>query len=134
MIDKKEAVDAYKRLILHRMASVGSLAPALFLQKIGLGKEFQMNTLVYQGDQFIPYAVRKAANEPIEELQKYIQPWLTVDEAQFRITLNYKTEIPVDQEQFCEVLYIFDDLAVKWREIFEEHDRQDLVYVPSQSK
>lgn len=134
MIDKREAVEAYKRLILHRMASVCSLAPELFLYKIGFGKDFQINTIVYQGDKYIPYAVRKAAAEPIEELRRYIQPSLAVDEDNFRITLHYKTEFPADKEAFCEILFVFDDLAMKWREIFEERDRQDLVYMPTQSK
>ena len=135
MITKEEAKNAYSTLSALRIARIGNASHGLFMQPVDFGTKLHLSTLVYRGDKFIPHSVREATHSHLETPYVRIHTWLNVDEELFQITLHHIgsfTDVGIDELQ--EIASEFEDAASKWREIFEEKDRQDLVHVPYQSK
>ncbi len=135
MVTKEEVEQAFHRLSTLRIARIGSTAQGLFLQPVDLGTKIHLSTLVYRGDKFIPQSVRAACHSHLETPYSHIHTWLNVDEELFQITLHHVGGFAnIDVDELQEIASEFEDAAFKWREIFEEKDRQDLVHVPRQSK
>lgn len=135
MVTKEEVQTAFARLSTLRIARIGNALQGLFLQPVDLGSKLHLSTLVYRGDKYIPPSVREAVHFHLETPYSQIHTWLSVDEELFQITLHHIgnfSNIGVDELQ--EITSEFEDAAFKWREIFEEKDRQDLVHIPIQSK
>jgi hypothetical protein len=87
-------------------------------------------TTVYKGSGYIPQSVRHIAQQPLEEPQKTVHPKMAIDEARFMILLQYEQScIGLNQDRFYETVAQFDDTARKWRELFEEHEKKDLIHV-----
>lgn len=134
MVLREETEEAYKRLSVSKSATVGELPFLFFLRRVHFGTAVHINTLVYQGDRFVPQGVREVASHPIAEMQRYLRTWLIIDEENYQISLHCTEIFTSDFEKFSEILSEFEDVAMKWRDIFEERDRQDLVYIPIQSR
>jgi len=135
MVTKEEIQGVFHRLSTLQIARIGNATQGLFLQPVDLGSKLHLSTSVYRGDKFIPPSVRKAANYHLETPYTRIHTWLSIDEELFQITLHHIgnfSDMSIDDLQ--EVTSEFEDAAFKWREIFEERDRQDLVHIPIQSK
>ena len=135
MITKEEVKTAFKNLSSLRIARIGTESHGLFLQPIDLGSKLHLTAFVYRGDKYIPQSVRHASHFHLETPYRQIHTWLSLDEEQYLITLHHIgnfSNIGIDELQ--EITSEFEDAAFKWREIFEEKDRQDLVYIPVQSK
>ncbi len=135
MITKEEVEQAFHRLSALRIARIGNAAQGLFLQPIEFGTKLHLSTLVYHGDKFIPQSVREACHSHLETPYSYIHTWLSLDEDLYQITLHHiggLQDLGIDD--LHEIAAEFEDAAFKWREIFEEKDRQDLVHIPRQSK
>lgn len=134
MITKEEAAVAHKTLSFNKVAKIGHFSMLFVLEQIDFSQNIHINTLVYQGDKFIPFGVRQAASVRVDELQRYIRTWLVINEEKYQITLHSTEKFTSDIEKFREILSEFEDVAVKWKEILEERDREDLVHIPAQSK
>jgi hypothetical protein len=135
MVTKEEVEAAFLRLSSLRIARIGNASQGLFLQPVDLGSKIHLSTLVYKGDNYIPPSVREASHFHLETPYSQIHAWLNVDEELFEISLHHIgnfSNIGIDELQ--EITSEFEDAAYKWREIFEEKDRQDLVHIPIQSK
>lgn len=88
-------------------------------------------TPVYFGGNYLPHSVRYAITKsPPFEKQQAIRTFLTVDEENYRVFVNYvgPTEI-LNNSKFLSLLEEFGFLAEEWRIYLEEHDRNDRVYV-----
>lgn len=135
MVQKEESREAFSRLSSRRPFTFGKESEAVTLRPIDFGFKVHCSTIVYQGDQFIPQSVRSASSTPLQEPQKTIHPWLSVNEQHYQISLHYIFEFfNKTADDLHDVVSQFEDTAIKWREIFEEHDRQDLVHIPIQHK
>ena len=135
MITKEEVRTAFQRLSTLRIARIGNASQGLFLQPVDLGSKLHLSTLVYRGDKYIPPSVREAVHFHLETTYSQIHTWLSLDEELYQITLHHIgnfSNIGIDELQ--EITSEFEDAAFKWREIFEQKDRQDLVHIPIQSK
>jgi hypothetical protein len=134
MVTKEEVQTAFSRLSTLRIARIGDATQGLFLQPVDLGTKLHLSTVVYHGDRFIPPSVRQAVHYHLETPYSRIHTWLHVDEELYQITLHHIGSFSNDVDELQEVASEFEDAAIKWREIFEERDRQDLVHIPMRSK
>lgn len=135
MVTKEEIQSVFHRLSTLQIARIGNATHGVFLQPVDLGSKLHLSASVYRGDNFIPPSVRKATQFHLETSYDRIHTWLTIDEDLYQITLHHIgnfSNMSIDELQ--EVASEFEDAAFKWREIFEEKDRQDLVHIPRQSK
>ncbi len=131
MVTKEEVQSAFSQLSTLRIAKIGAGAQGLFLQPIDLGSKLHLSTIVYRGDRFIPKSVRRAAHSRLETPYSKIHTWLSLDEGEYQIILHHIgnfSNVGIDELQ--EITSEFEDAAFKWREIFDEKDRQDLVHIP----
>ncbi|MBS0637873.1 MAG: hypothetical protein JSS12_10205 [Verrucomicrobia bacterium] len=130
MVTKEEVQTAFDRLSTMRIARIGTASQGLFLQPIDLGTKLHATTIVYRGDNYIPQSVRDAVRFHLETPYRQIHTWLTVDEELFQISLHHIGNLSnIGLEELQEIASEFEDAAFKWREIFEERDRQDLVHI-----
>jgi hypothetical protein len=135
MVSKEEAKVAFDRVSALHIARIGNASTGLFLQPLDYGAKIHLSTLVYRGDKFIPHSVRKAAKYQLETPYSKIHTWFVFDEELYQISLHHVGDFnDVNVDELHEIASEFEDAAFKWREIFEEKDRQDLVHIPAQSK
>src|ERR1700733_9790245 len=129
MTTKAEAALALQCLRYLKNAKIGKSDDALFLRPLDSGTKLHMTTQVYGGEKYIPYSVRERASHALD-LIPTIQTWLSIEEDLFQISLNYHDHIDeMDAGGLYEITLLFEEIAIRWRQIFEEKDRQDLVHV-----
>ena len=93
--------------------------------------KLSLSTCVYNGGNYIPKSVRKCVSQKAPFESKEIKVYLTVDEANFQIFLNYLGNIEVlNYLLFQELLSEFTHLVDEWRLYLDKHDKDDLVYIP----
>ncbi|MDP1879481.1 MAG: hypothetical protein Q8K60_00910 [Parachlamydiaceae bacterium] len=89
-----------------------------------------ISTSIYQGDNYIPGSVRHCINHKAPFSQMNMLTYISVDEKEFRIKLNYAGhEDFLSKENLTLLLEEFGSLAEKWRLYLDEHDKRDLIYV-----
>lgn len=92
--------------------------------------KLSLRTPVYFGGNYIPKSVRRCLSEKTPFNDHFIKAYLTVDEDNFRIHLNYLGMFDsLDRKKFQDILVDFSHLAGEWRNYLDENDRQDLVHV-----
>lgn len=135
MVSKEEAKVAFDRISALHIARIGNASTGLFLQPLDYGAKVHLSALVYKGDKFIPHSVRNATKYQLETPYSMIHTWFVFDEDLYQISLHHIGDFStVDVDELHEMASEFEDAAFKWREIFEERDRQDLIHIPAQSK
>lgn len=89
-----------------------------------------LNTVVYFGGNYIPKSVRHCISKKAPFDKSYIDTYLTVDENQFQISLNFTGDItPLTNYKFKNTVEEFAFLAQEWQQFLDEHDKNDLIYV-----
>ena len=132
MVARLESHTAFAKLQLFQSARFEKGMHSIFVQFVDNKSFLSFSTIVYRGDNFIPLSVRKAAQLPLGEPSKDIHPWIAVNEELFQIHLHCKVPSKhMDKDHFHETVSQFDDTAQKWRELFKEREKHDLIYVPS---
>ncbi len=92
--------------------------------------KLSLKTLVYQGGNYIPSSVRRCVSTKTPSPHASIRTFLTIDEPNYRIYLNYLGHPDaLTQENFKDLLEEFGSVAEKWRVYLDEHDKNDLIYV-----
>lgn len=88
-------------------------------------------TPVYFGGNYIPKSVRKSVEHKAPFAHSSpITTYLTVDEDQFQINLNYSGEVyQLNSYNFKLLLEEFSLLAQEWRLHLDENDKNDLVHI-----
>lgn len=87
-------------------------------------------TPVYFGGNYIPNSVRKCVGQRSPFDQSNIHTYLTIDEGQFQISLNYLGQAnQLNSHSFKGLLEDFSTLAQEWRLFLDEHDKNDLIHV-----
>ncbi len=86
--------------------------------------------LVYDGRNYIPTSVRRCLSHKSPFSHSSMRTFLTIDEQQFQIKLNYLGHADsLTHHHFRELLEDFGLMAEKWRLYLDEHDKHDLIYV-----
>jgi hypothetical protein len=130
MIARFESHIAFAKLSLFQSTTIERGPRSIFVQFVDQKSHLALSTIVYKGDKFIPQSVREAAQSPLEEPFKDIHPWIAVHEKQFQIQLHCRVASKhIDKDKFHEAVAQFDDTAEKWRELFDEHEKRDLIHV-----
>jgi hypothetical protein len=98
------------------------------IRVIDQASKLSLTTSVYYGGNYIPPGVRQSLNQhPIKSPP--MPTFLTVDEQNFQINLNYLGHADLSQHHFQKLLEEFGVIAEKWRLYLDEHDKNDLIYV-----
>ncbi len=131
MVTKDETLQAFKKLSVLQQAKIGDSMMGLFLQPEDYGSKLHMHSLVYIGDGFIPFSVRKAAQSHVDT-NPVVDTWLHINEEQFKISLHFvQSFTKVTSHDFFTLTARFEEAVIRWRQILEEKDREDLVYIHS---
>jgi hypothetical protein len=89
-----------------------------------------LSTPVYYGGNYIPKSVRKCLSERAPFEDHSIRTYLSLDEENFQIALNYLGQLEnLDRSKFKDLLENFTVQAEEWRLFLDENDRHDLIYV-----
>lgn len=91
---------------------------------------FSLSTEIYFGGNFIPKSVRACATKQAPFARSDIKTFLTLDEAAFRIYLNYMGRLDnMSHEAVRNLLEDFSWLADEWRLYLDKHDKNDLIHI-----
>lgn len=88
-----------------------------------------ISTPIYYGGNFIPPSVRESALKPMFFLPESIKTFLTIDEQQYKIQLNYLDLLEHAQDRLKSILEDFIRQAHEWRQSLDDQDRNDLIYI-----
>jgi len=129
MVTKDETQQAFKKLTVLQNAKIGDPVMGLFLHMQDFGSKLHMHSLVYVGDGFIPFSVRKAVQSHVD-INPTIDTWLKINEEEYQITLHFVQSVShVTPDDFFALTSQFEEAVIRWRQILEERDREDLVHV-----
>lgn len=97
------------------------------------GAMFSLSTEVYFGGNFIPKSVRACiTKQPPFMRNSSIKTFLTVDEKNFHIYLNYLGHLnSMSTDSMRVILEEFSWLADEWHLYLDENDKNDLIYIHS---
>ncbi len=89
-----------------------------------------LGTTVYFGGNYIPKSVRNCVSRKAPFDHSFINTYLTIDENQFQVALNYTGDTDsLNAFKFRQLIEEFSYLAQEWQQFLDEHDKNDLVYV-----
>ncbi len=99
-----------------------SLAPA--------DEALSMDTLVYQGSNYLPKSVREATLSHAQGPRSQLATTLSLDEETFQVFLRYNgSTSELQKGSFIRLLEEFSWLAEEWRLFLDDQDKRDLVHV-----
>src|SRR5436189_41139 len=119
--------------ILDRLSDVDYIQIAfdgfdIVIRSVDDASKLSLMTRVYYGGNYIPQSVRRCLSRKSPFPHSTIKTFLTVDEQNFQIHLQYLGQaILFYNNQFKDLLEEFGGLANKWRAYLDEHDSNDLV-------
>lgn len=88
-----------------------------------------IETVVFQGQHFIPFAVRGALHSTPYSVQSSLRITPILDEEESRIIIHYTgNALDVSPMRFSAILEEFTWAAEQWWNYLDEHSRGDLVY------
>ncbi|MCE5319368.1 MAG: hypothetical protein LLG04_18635 [Parachlamydia sp.] len=129
MIIEKELKKIFHQLVKEEVAQIAVGGTDITIRVLDRSK-FSLSTAVYFGGNFIPKSVRNCVAHKGSLPQERIKTYLTVDEPNFKIFLNYVGSLEnLRNHGFGELLEEFSWAADEWRLILDEHDRNDLIHV-----
>ncbi|KIC72117.1 hypothetical protein DB41_KU00130 [Neochlamydia sp. TUME1] len=95
----------------------------------GASKIF-LTTRIYNGDNFIPKSVRNGIARKAPWSRASIKTFLSVNENQYRVDLNYLGLLQqMNAQSFALLMEDFARLAYGWRVYLDEQDQNDLIHV-----
>ena len=102
----------------------------IMIRFIDKASKLSLTALIYDGGNYIPASVRSCVSRKSPFSHPSILTFLTVDEQNFQIKLNYLGATDsLNQDHFKEILEDFGLVAEKWRLYLEDRGKNDLVYV-----
>ncbi len=120
----------FQQLIKDDMAQIELGGSNITIRVLDHASTFSLSTPVYFGGNFIPKSVRHCLSQKTPFPQTGIKTNLSIDEANFKIYLNYFGALEhLNGDKFRELLEDFSWLADEWRFYLDEHDKNDLVHV-----
>lgn len=103
----------------------------ILVRVFDLASKLSLQTTVYHGGNYIPKSVRQTLTQRTAPIHGEISTFLTVEESQFKVMLNYLGVLnSTNKTSIKELLEEFSIIAEKWRGYLDEQDRNDLVHIP----
>lgn len=132
MIVEKELRKLLHQLIKEEIAQIVLGGSEVTVHVFDNNTKIFLSSSVYFGGNFIPKSVRQSLeNKPLFQ-NGHISSYLSVDEENFRISLNYVGGLEhLNKHMFVDLLEEFSWLADEWRLYLDEHDKHDLIHVRS---
>lgn len=127
----KEFKKVFQQLMQDSVAHIVVGGSDITIRIFDNATKFSLTTDVYFGGNFIPKSVRACIGKPAPfSRESTLKTFLSVDEPNFRIFLNYFGKLEnVSNEAFRVILEEFSWLADEWRLFLDENDKTDLVHV-----
>lgn len=121
-----------KRLSLGEMIQLTFDRSDISVRYLEDASTLSLTTPVYFGSNYIPLGVRNSLSHKFSISHPVIKTFLTVNEQDFKIELNYLGEAEfLNPHDFNGIIEEFNAIAEKWRLFLDEKDRNDLIYVKS---
>jgi hypothetical protein len=118
----------YNRLMSIDVAKIHLGDSDILLQLFDHDSKMLLTSCVYNGGNFIPKSVRKAAAGNVPFGRGSIQSNIEIDENKSQITLStFFQVVELDNIQFESSLREFGFQADEWRLLLDERDRNDLL-------
>jgi len=119
-----------KLLIGHQLEMlVGDSTIAM--QTVDGGTKLILSSLVYVGGNFIPFSVRRCVQNVGRKDRYALRTFLSMDEQNYQVSLKYiGLTKDLNSEEFRGLIDEFSQQADEWRLYLDEHDRNDLIYIP----
>lgn len=130
MLIEKEFKNLLNQLSKSNVAEVKLDGCSLTVHIFDQASKFSLATTVYYGGNFIPKSVRNCLISTPPFTKNHLKSYLTVDEPNFQINLNYLGGVAhINKRMFIDLLEEFCWLANEWRNYLDEHDKTDLIHV-----
>ena len=130
MIIQKDLKRLFAQLLHDDFARITIDGAEVLVRIYDRAAKFSLVTPVYFGSNFIPNSVRQCVAKRAPFDHGEIKTFLTVDENNFQINLNYLgTTEPLSNQFFVELLEQFSWLAQEWRLYLDENDKNDLIHI-----
>jgi len=130
MLAQKDLKKLFNQLMQNEIAQIDLGGSNITIRFHPVESKFSLSTPVYLGGNFIPKSVRKCLSHKTPFASESIKTFLTVDENNFRIDLNFIGTVEnLSGEKFRELLEEFSWLADEWRLFLDDHDKNDIIHV-----
>lgn len=125
--DIKTVLDDLKE---HGIAQISVLRSVVQAKVCADTSKLWLSTSIYEGGNYIPQSVRESIKAPAPIPFSQLATFVTVDENNFRLILNYIGLLKeVDYQQFKSIVEQFGRDAEEWRYYLDDFDKRDLMYV-----
>lgn len=130
MIVEKELRKLLHQLIKEDIAQIQLGGSEITVHVFDNNTKIFLNSSVYYGGNFIPKSVRSCLDKKPVFQAGHLNSYLSVDEENFRISLNYLGGLDhLNKRMFVDLLEEFSTEADEWRLYLDEHDKHDLIHV-----
>lgn len=130
MIVEKEFRKLVHQLVKEEIAQITLGNSQVTVHVLDKSTKIFLTSQVYFGGNFIPKSVRNCLTGTPEFEKGHLKTYLTVDEENFTVTLNYLGGLDhLNKRMFVDLLEEFSWLADEWRHHLDEHDKNDLIHV-----
>lgn len=130
MIVEKEFRKLVHQLVKEEIAQITLGNSLVTVHVLDNATKISLSSTVYFGGNFIPKSVRKCLTQTPAFDKGAIITYLSVDEDNFSITLNFLGGLDhLNKRMFVDLLEEFSFLADEWRLHLDEHDKNDLIHV-----
>lgn len=130
MIIEKEFRKLVHQLVKEEIAQIVLGNSEVTVHVLDNATKISLSSTVYFGGNFIPKSVRRCITQIPSFVRGQMKTSFTVDEDNFRVTLNYLGGLAhLNKRMFVDLLEEFSSLADAWRLYLDEHDKNDLVYI-----
>jgi hypothetical protein len=131
MLLEKDVQKLFHQLVKNDHAQISLEGSNIAIRILEDATKLSLSTPVYYGGNYIPNSVRRSLKEDAPYEDASISTYLTIDESQYQIDLNYLGNIDhFDNEQFRILLEEFAWIASEWKYYLDNNDKKDLIYVP----
>ncbi len=132
MLLEKDVKRLFQQLLLDKEVHFQMDGSSVGLRIFDHASKLSLSTVIYNGGNYIPRSVRNSLSQTPPDNLGYerVKTYLTVDEVNFRIFLNYLDTLDhLNNESLRILLDDFSWIAESWRRYLDENDKQDLIHV-----
>lgn len=130
MIVEKEFRKLVHQLVKQEIAQITLGNSEVTVHVLDNATKLFLSSTVYFGGNFIPKSVRNSLDSKPAFEKGHISSYLTVDEENFCVKLNYLGGLDhLNKRMFVDLLEEFSWLADEWRLHLDERDKNDLIHV-----
>lgn len=130
MVLEKNIKDLLNHLLHHEVAYLDLNGSQITVEATHGQERLSLSTSVYRGENYIPPSVRLCLKPGYPGPASHIRTTLSLDEESFIISLQHISAFQShDSQSMVRLLEEFSWLAEEWRQILDDNDRRDLIYV-----